>query len=244
MQVQAQQPASMIGEWGYQAYLSTGDTTHGFAQVQYKSPWGLFSAGVNSEGTTATARLEAQGALSFVDRGLFASNTIFDSFAIVDTSPIPHVHVLQENRDVGSTNSAGRLLVPDMRSFDLNHIAIVATDIPMDSSVEDTTREVRPQDRSGVVIHFAGKVTHGALLRLVDETGETIQLGSTATLRATGVTVPVGYDGNAYVEGLSPRNEVLVERMDGHRCTVVFNYRPVPGDIPMIGPLRCMEPKL
>jgi outer membrane usher protein len=35
-----------------------------------------------------------------------------------------HVHVLQENRDVGSTNSSGRLLVPDMRSFDLNHVAI------------------------------------------------------------------------------------------------------------------------
>ena len=29
-------------------------------------------------------------------------------------------------------------------------------------------------------------------------------LGSAATLRATGVTVPVGYDGDAYVEDLVP----------------------------------------
>jgi outer membrane usher protein len=130
-----------------------------------------------------------------------------------------------------------------MRAFDLNHIAIVPTDIPPDSTVDDSSREVRPQDRSGVVVRFAVKITHGALLRLVDEAGAPIPLGSTATLRATGVTVPVGYDGDAYVEDLSHHNEVNVERLDGRRCTVAFDYRPIPGDIPSIGPLRCMEPR-
>jgi outer membrane usher protein len=37
-QVQVQQPAPMVGDWGYQAYLSAGDSTHAFAQGQYKSP--------------------------------------------------------------------------------------------------------------------------------------------------------------------------------------------------------------
>jgi outer membrane usher protein len=242
-QIEVQQPAAMIGQWGYQAYIAAGDTTHVFAQGLYKSPWALLTAGVDSQGETTTLDLETQGALSWVDKGLFPSNTIFDSFAIVDTSPMAHVNVLQENRDVGITGSTGRLLVPDMRSFDLNHIAIVATDIPPDSSVHDNTREVRPQDRSGVVVKFAVRITHGALLRLVDEAGAPVPLGSTATLRATGVTVPVGYDGDAYVEDLSPHNEVTVERMDGRRCAVAFDYRPLPGDIPSIGPLRCMEPK-
>jgi outer membrane usher protein len=53
----------------------------------------------------------------------------------------------------------------------------------------------------------------------------------------------VGYDGEAYVEDLSPHNDLSVERTDGRRCTVVFDYRPVPGDIPSIGPLRCIETK-
>jgi outer membrane usher protein len=151
--------------------------------------------------------------------------------------------VLEENRDVGRTGSTGRLLVPDMRSFDLNHIAIVATDISPDSSIDDSTREVRPQDRSGVVVKFSVKTSHGALLRLVDFAGIPIELGSTATLQATGVTVPVGYDGDAYVEDLSLHNNVDVERTDGWRCTVTFDYHPVPGDIPSIGPMRCMETK-
>jgi outer membrane usher protein len=242
-QVQAQQSAAMVGDWGYEAYISAGNSNHEFAQAQYKSPVGLFTAGVDQSGGQTTLRMESQGALSWVDRGLFPSNTIYDSFAIVDTGPIPHVHVLQENRDVGVTGSSGRLLVPDMRSFDLNHLAISATDIPSDVTIDDATVETRPQDRSGVVVKFPVKISHAALLRLVDEAGVPMSIGSAATLRATGVTVAVGYDGDAYVENLSPHNELSVEGINGRRCTVPFDYKPVAGDIPSIGPLRCLEKK-
>jgi outer membrane usher protein len=242
-QVQVQQPASRIGDWGYQAYVSAANPDHEYAQAQYKSPWGLLSAGVDHNGAATTVNLESQAAVSFVDKGLFPSNTIYDSFAIVDTAPIAHVHVLQENRDVGTTNSAGRLLVPDMRSFDLNHIAIVPTDIPPDATVDVASREVRPRDSSGVVIRLPIKISHGALLRLVDEGGLPIPLGSTARLRSTGAVAPVGYDGDAYVENLNPYDQVEVERPNGQRCSVTFGYKPVPNEIPTIGPLRCTEQK-
>jgi outer membrane usher protein len=138
---------------------------------------------------------------------------------------------------------SGRLLVPDMRSFDLNHITIEATDIPADVTIDNASREVRPQDRSGVVVRFPIKLSHAALMRLVDEAGDPVPLGSVATLRATGTTCPVGYDGDVYVEDLGPHNTLIVERTDGRRCTVEFDYRPVPGDIPLIGPLHCREQK-
>ena len=51
-----------------------------------------------------------------------------------------------------------------------------------------------------MVVKFPIKFSRGALLRLVDDAGVPISLGSTATLRATGTVVPVGYDGEAYVE--------------------------------------------
>jgi outer membrane usher protein len=239
--VQVQQSATLIGDWGYQAYVSAGKSNHQFGLVQYKSPVGLFTAGVDQSAGQTSARLESQGALSFVDGRLFPSNTIYDSFAIVDTGPMAHVHVLQENRDIGRTNSSGRLLVPDMRSFDLNRITIEPTDIPPDVTIHDDTREVRPQDRSGVVVKFPITFSHGALLRLVDEEGAPIPLGSSAILRATGAAVPIGYEGQTYVEDLAPQNELTVERPDGRRCTVSFAYHPVPGDIPSIGPLRCVE---
>jgi outer membrane usher protein len=238
-QIQAQKSATSVGEWGYNGYLSTGNSNHAFSQVQYKSPVGLFTAGADQSAGHTSARLEAQGAVSVTDGAAFPSNTIYDSFAIVDTGSVHHVHVLQENREVGKTNSSGRLLVPDMRAFDLNHLAIAATDIPADVTLDTDTREIRPQDRSGVVVKFPVKVSHSALLKLVDEKGQPLQLGSVATLHATGATAPIGYDGEAYIADLGQHNLLSVERKDGQRCTVSFDYKPMAGDIPSIGPLRC-----
>jgi len=184
---------------------------------------------------------EVQGAFSFADGGLFASNTINDSFAVVDTNGVGHIRVLDENREVGKTDSAGRLLVPDLRSFDVNHLAIEPTDVPVDTTVPFTTRDVRPQDRSGVVVRFPLHTSHGALLHLVDASGRSVPVGSTATLESTGAVVPVGYDGAAYVQDLSRHNRLVVERPDGQRCEVVFDYRAVLGQIPVLGPLPCRE---
>jgi outer membrane usher protein len=239
VQLQAEQPAALVGQWGYEAYAAAGSSNHQFAQVEYKSPVGLFSAGIDQDQGQVTARMESQGAMSLVDRALFPSNEIYDSFAIVDTGPMPHVHVYQENRDVGITNSSGRLLVPDMRSFDVNHIAISATDIPADATIDNASRVMRPQDRAGVVVRFPIVISHGALVRLIDASGAPVALGSVATLTSTGVAAPVGYDGEAYIEGLSTYNELTIENPDGRHCSLKFDYHPAPGDIPSIGPLRC-----
>ncbi len=241
-QVQASQSPVAIGDWGYQAYGTTSSkASQEFGQLQYKSPFALLTAGVDQIGRQTAWTTEAQGSLSFIDRGLFPSNTIYDSFAVVDTNGLAHVHVLDENREVGRTSAAGRLLVPDLRSFDINRLAIDAADIPQDVTADVTTREVRPQDRSGVVVRFPVKVNHGALLRLFDEAGSPVPPGSTARLRATGAIVPIGFDGDAYVEDLKSHNHLLIERPDGRRCDVVFDYRPVPGEIPTIGPLACRD---
>ena len=243
MQVEVQQSTVRIGDWGYQAYVSVGNSSHEFGQVQYKSPMGLFTAGVDQTAGQTTLRMESQGAISLVDRDLFPSNTIYDSFAIVDTSPMGHVHVYQENRDVGTTDKAGRLLVPDMRAFDLNHIGIEPNDVPADATLSFDKKLIRPQDRSGVVVRFPIQFSHAALLQLVDQAGIPIPMGSTAMLHSTGAIVPIGYDGDAYIENLSLHNELTVERSNGRHCAVIFDYKPIPGDIPSIGPLRCLEKK-
>jgi outer membrane usher protein len=240
-QLQVQQAAPQVGDWGYQTYASGGDSAHEFAQGLYKSTIGLFSAGVDSSGGLTTVRLETQNALSIVDKRLFLSNQISDSFGIVDTRPLEKIRVYQENRYAGTTGRSGRLLVPDMRSFELNNIGIESTDVPADVTLGTDKREVRPQDRSGVIIKFPVRFSHGALVRLVDETGKPLPEGSAATLAATRGIYPIGYDGQAYIEDLSPSNKLIVEYPSGKHCMVGFDYRPVSGDIPMIGPLRCLE---
>ncbi len=240
-QMQATQSAVKVGDWGYQAYAAEGSQSHEFAQLQYMTPWSLLTVGADRVDRQTSARVEAQGAVSWIDGGLFPSNTINDSFAVVDTNGLKNVRVLSENRDAGVTNASGKLLVPDLRAFELNHLSIEPNDVPPDTTIGFTSRDVRPQDRSGIVVGFGVKVSHGALLRLVDDAGKPVEVGSTATLKATGVADPVGFDGEAYAVDLSPHNELSVDRPDGSRCVAVFDYQPIAGDIPTIGPIPCRE---
>jgi len=241
VQIQATQSAVTVGDWGYQVYGVSGTPSHQFGQVQYKSPWALFTAGADQLAGQTLLRAEAQGALSLIDGGLFASNTINDSFAVVDTNGFGNIRVFDENRLVGRTDSAGKLLVPDLRSFDINHLAIDPNDVPLDATVPFFARKVRPQDRSGIVVEFPVKRSRSALLRLVDAAGRPIPVGSVARLGATGVEVPVGYGGEVYVQGLEPHNDLFVIEPDGRRCAAAFIYRPQSGQIPAIGPLVCLE---
>ena len=134
--------------------------------------------------------------------------------------------------------------MPDLRSFSVNHISIAPLDIPPDVSMDTAERQVWPQDRSGVIVKFAVRTSHAALLRLVDESGVPLPLGATAVLlREAAVSVPVGYDGEAFVEDLEPHNELAVDLPNGRRCLAAFDYRAIPGDLPVIGPLTCQEQK-
>jgi outer membrane usher protein len=238
-QLQAQRSATNIGDLGYQAYVAEGGGDHAFGQVMYKSPWGLLTAGADHLDRETTYRLEAQGAFTLADSAVFASNTIYQSFAVVDTGGVGGVHVQFENRPDGVTNASGRLLVPDLLSWDVNRVAIDPADVTVDAQVTYTERRVRPPDRSGVVVKFPIRKTNGALLVLVDETGHPLPAGSSATLRATGVAATVGYDGEAFIEGLVQHDQLLVQLPEDARCVVSFDYAPVAGEIPKIGPLTC-----
>ena len=239
-QVQVGRPATSVGDLGYQVHASSGQATHAFAELAYRTHWSLLSAGVDQLGGRTSFRAESTGAVSLLDHRLFASNLIQDSFAVVDTRGLGRVRVLSENRDAGRTSASGAMLVPDLRSFGVNRIDIAPLDIPLDASVDTTTRWVRPQDRSGVVVRFPVRVSHGALLRLVDGASQPLPVGSTAVPdRAGAAAAPVGYDGEAYVEDLLPHNGITVSMPDGSRCVAAFDYRAIPGEIPVIGPLIC-----
>src|SRR5206468_3051143 len=95
------------------------------------------------------------------------------------------------------------------------------TDLPVDALATDTVRDVRPPDRSGVVVRFPVRIVHAALLVLQDEAGRPIAMGATAKLRSNGAVSPIGYDGETFVEDLAAQNELDVRLPGGSGCAVV-----------------------
>jgi outer membrane usher protein len=250
-QVEVSRTAIVPGDWGFRFFAAGAQhhsniesheqffSDHEFGQVTYKANFGEFTAGFDRTDGQTIFQGQASGAVSFIDGALFASNRIDDSFAVVDTGGMPGIRVRQENRDVGRTDSRGRFLVPDLRSFEVNQLSIEPLDAPITADVPLTEREVRPQDRSGVVVWLPVINKRSALVRLVDAGGKPIRVGSAATLSSSGVAVPVGYDGEAYLVDLQDRNEVIVEQPDRRRCVVTFDYQDVAGEMQVLGPLPC-----
>ncbi len=240
-QVQAQRSVANVGDWGYQAYAAGGNQDHAFMEAEYKSGQGLFSVGIDHSNNQNTATLKSQGAISLFDGGLFPSNTIYDSFAVADTGMLTNIPIYQEHREIGRTNSKGKFLIADLRSFDTNLIAIDATDVPLAFSLEATDRKIRPQDRTGIVVRFPVHVTRGALLRLLQQDGQVVPVGSHARLLPAGEPLPVGYDGEVYVEGLAPHNTLRVDEPEGGSCELVFDYRPGLESTTSMGPFTCVK---
>jgi len=238
-QLQVRKSAVAVGDWGYQAFISGGGSPHEFAEVEHKARTSLFSIGLDRTDGSTSLISETQGAFSYADGSVFSSNTINDSFAVVDSGGLPDIHVLEENRTIGVTDRKGRLLVPDLRSFDSNLIEINPTDVPMDTAVTSIVKHVRPMDHSGVVVRFDIHASQSVLLRMVDETGNPIPVGSTATVRKTGVAAPVGFDGEAFLQDLEASNQIDVVIAGGHKCSFSLAYKAIPGFIPTVGPKTC-----
>lgn len=244
--LQASRSVVAVGDAGGQLYATHGGGERVLATGQYKSPWSLLEvSGYHAAGQTAW-RGSASGALVFIDGDVFASNVIPDSFAVVDTDGTPGLDVLYENRPVQRTGSSGHVLVPDLRSYEVNRVSVDPSGLPMDVDTGPGTQLVRPADRSGVVLHFGVRKNHGALLRLVDEAGHALPIGTMiekagAALAAGGSAVPVGYGGEAFMRDLPPHVSLRATVPGQGSCAVAFDYQPFAGDVPTIGPLRCIR---
>jgi outer membrane usher protein len=231
--------AQRQNDFGYRLRVSQGAAAHRSLEGEYLGSWGLVSAGVDQFSGQLAARAGARGALVLASGELFASDRINDSFAVVSTGDVAGVPVMYENRLVGRTNSHGKLLIPSLQSFQDNRLSVDSTLLPPDIEVGRTAITVRPADRSGVSVDFGIQKVNAALITLHDGTGRSIPLGSIAKVEGAD-DQPVGHDGAAYVTGLKPSNRVEVALPDGTSCAVQFDYQPVSGDIPLIGPLRCL----
>ena len=236
--VDAAKSAVEPNDYGYRLQDSEGAAVHRMAAGEFFSRWGRVSGEVDQSPGQIAGRAGARGSVVWADGGLFAGDQINDSFAVVHTGEVADVPVLYQNRPVGSTDSDGQLLVPSLLSYQNNRLEVDTAKLPPDIDVGQTSILVRPPDRSGVVVDFHIRRVNAALLKLQDSDGQPLPLGSVAKVEGA-EDKPVGYDGEAYVTGLKPTNRMEVILPKGTTCAVQFDYRPVKGDIPVIGPLRC-----
>jgi outer membrane usher protein len=236
-----------VGDYGWSVADQEGADRYARATAAYQTAYGRAQAEVDQYGAgrnaSATGSAEFSGAAAWLGGGVALAPHISDSFAMVDAGA-PGVTVLEDNRVIGRTDASGRLLAPNLRSFEDNRISIDPTTLPIDAQASATEITLRPRAQSGVVADFKVRAQpHDAEIVLVDEAGHPLNAGGIVE-RAGRRAATIGYDGRAYLSDLDAHNE-LTARVDGRSCVAEFDFAaPRRGARPTIGPLVCRAGRL
>ena len=232
--------AAEAGSYGWRVRDSEGAVADRSAAGSYRSSVGTVQAGVEqSLGNVIRGTAQVDGAVATMGSGVFATNRIDDSFAVVDTGT-PGIPVLYENRPAGETNSSGKLLVPNLRAYGSNKISIDPKGLGVNDEIETTEEVVAPANRSGVLVTFKTTTNvQEAVVILVGADGKPLAVGSKGKLEGGTADFVVGYDGRAFVKDLKGANAVTVSLEKGE-CHASFDYAAASDHQVMIGPVSCL----
>ena len=222
---------------GWRANVSQGEQDRYGAGAGYRGRYATVEADVDRFDDYSQASVSVRGSLVAMAGHVFAANSIYDSFAVVDTQ-VPSVEVLHENRPVGRSNDAAKLLIPNLSAYDTNRLQIDPTELPVDVEIGKIEEIALPVEKSGVLVQFPVKQVNAANVQLVLADGKNAPIG--ADVHLNGVKAPnvVGYDGLVYLRDMKQNNEIELSWMNGG-CKARVAYQKIPGTIPSLGPVTC-----
>lgn len=223
------------GGWGWQALArDSGDGQFG---TTWRGNATEIWMGVDRVDGDVGAFAQGSGSVVWMDGQVFASRRISDAFAVVSTNGVADVPILYENRTAGRTNRAGYLLLPELRGWQANRIAIDPDGLPANVEVPAIERLVTPADHAGIQLHYALNPLRTATLVLHETDGTPVAAG-TRVHRTEGTAI-VGFDGelwlDRYVDG-----ETLQWNRAGQGCSVTLP--PLPASAAQSRTLAC-QPK-
>ncbi len=226
------------GEIGGTLLNQNGTQNRQMLELDAVSRVGGLTVGIDRLGGQSAYRASQAGALATLDGGIYASPTIPDSFAVIDTG-LPHIAVFQENRPAGTTDDKGRLLLANLPSYAANQIALDPASVPMNAELQSAVQLVRAPAQTGVVVKFALRHTASASVHLVDQAGAPLPVGSIVVVGSAPARNVVGFDGVAFLHDLAPHNMAQVSRPDGHSCTAAFDFVQQGDHLPDLGKVTC-----
>jgi outer membrane usher protein len=216
------------GSVGWNIRDREGHSANRSASASYRSRYGRIEGQVNQSDRRLEGNLWLDGAFAVAGGGVFATNRIDDAFAVVNVGA-PNVEVRSSNRAIGRTDGSGRIIVPDLGSYRENRIDIDTSDLPVDAVTDSTRTVVVPAQQSGVVVDFGVKANaEAAIVSFIGPDGKPLDPGTIGNMNGADEAFVVGYDGQAFIQGLKPQNSAVL-RLDSGPCTAWFGYKARPG---------------
>ena len=227
-----------VGDSPYSYHVSSrGSDLEGV--VHYRGDRAEAELGASRVQGQAIGRAEIAGGIGTVGGYTFLSRRITSSFGVVQVADYPDVAVLFDNQFIGRTNDRGFFVIPDMRPYDRNIVAIRDTDLPLDATVGSLKMDASPYFRSGILIQFPVRRVRAGVLYLTFDDGMPLNSGALARLEGGAEEFPVALRGELYMNGFAAgRNRVIAE-WKGQKCTIELPYPETADPLPDLGTFVC-----
>jgi outer membrane usher protein len=229
-------------------YLIQANTSQGRyaadSLLQYQGPYGRYEAYYGRLDEQSSTLLSASGGFVYLGGSLLATRPVQDSFALIRVPGLAGIRGYTNNLEVGSSDSKGNLLVPNLLPYYGNKLSISDKDVPLDYNIATIEKVVAPPYRGGAVVTFpvqriqrlAGTVT-------LDQSGQII-LPSYGELLLTAngrrFESPIGRDGEFYLENVPAGHYRAVVNHRDRSCEFEMDVPSSQAAEVKVGDLRCV----
>ncbi len=227
--------------WGYRVSATdagSGRREEAAASVQTQLMSLTAEWAHDSSGTAL--RAGASGSVALIGATPFAARAINDSFALVRLDDFADVPILLNNQVAGRTDGRGRLILPQLNSYQPNEIRVEADDLPADARVGKERDIVVPPYRSGVIVAPDVRRVAAAIVRVRDAGGAPVAAGAAVKVEPDAQATNVAQRGEFYVTGTPGRKRAVIES-HGRTCSIDFTLAAArERAFQTLGPFKCI----
>ncbi|MFV5585440.1 fimbria/pilus outer membrane usher protein [Acinetobacter oleivorans] len=229
-----------IGAFGWGGYVERDqDANQNNASVyaSYRARAAYLTGRYNRIGDNDQVAVSATGSLVAAAGRVFAANEIGDGYAVV-TNAGPQSQILNGGVNLGATDGTGRFLIANLRPYQLHHIYLDPSYLPLEWDVKSTNQTAFVGYRQGALIDFGAHQVISGLVKLVDANNSPLLPGYTVRINGQQNGV-VGYDGEVFIQNLLKQNKLEVDLLDHGSCQVNFAYENKQYSAKKLGPYLC-----
>lgn len=193
--------------FGYRANVeNSNDRNNIEGNLQYQNSYGIYEVGFNNRIRDKGYGFSLSGGIGYINKSIFFSRPINDSFARVKIDKLEGVRVYYYGNEVGRTNRKGEVIIPNLRSFHDNRIDIENRDIPINYTIPSLTQYISPPYRSGSLVKFDVSKFQGIVgtIHIIEKREEIPIESAIMLIQIKDKTMEglVGRDGEFYLENI------------------------------------------
>ncbi|MEQ1092220.1 fimbria/pilus outer membrane usher protein [Acinetobacter pittii] len=229
-----------IGSFGWGGYVERDeDANENNASVyaSYRARAAYLTGRYNRFGDNDQVALSATGSLVAAAGRIFAANEIGDGYAVV-TNAGPQSQIINGGVNLGETDKSGRFLIPSLMPYQVNHIYLDPSYLPLNWNVKSTDQKTVVGYRQGTLVDFGAHQVISGLVKLVDQNNSPLKPGYTVQINRQQDGM-VGYDGEVFIPNLLKQNKLEVDLLDHGSCQVDFTYNSNQYSTKKLGPYVC-----